>query len=396
VNAAAWSTARNILCVRLDNLGDVLMCTPALRALREGAPGRRLSLLASGAGMACLAHIPELDDAIGYAAPWDKGSEGRPEDPDIVPRLRARHFDGAVIFTCFSQSPLPAALLCHQAGIPLRLAHCRENPYRLLSDWVPETEPAQGIRHEVRRQLDLVAHIGCRPSTEGLSFRLAPPDLAAVHGRLDTAGIGPAARWVLMHPGATAPSRRYPPAHWARAIRLVHRELGLPVVVTGLDAEAELVRSIVAAAQVPAGAVLSLAGQLSLGELGAAIALATVVVSNNSGPAHISAALGTPLVDLYAQTNPQHTPWRVPHRVLFYDVPCRNCFRSVCPQGHHDCLEKVEPERVLAAVRELIGEAGLLSWPRSPCATESAAACPASSCARAPGLPRPVPGSSGV
>lgn len=356
MNSLQWHEARNILCVRLDNLGDVLMCTPAFRALREGAQERRLTLLASGAGAACRVHIPELDDAIEYAAPWNKGSEGHADDPDITEKLRARGFDGAAIFTCFTQSPLPAALLCHQAGIPLRLAHCRENPYRLLTDWVQETEPAQGIRHEVRRQLDLVAHVGCRPATEGMSFRLLPQDLAAARARLAAAGITPGTPWVLMHPGATAQSRRYPPAHWARAIGLLHRQLGLRTVITGLPSEAELVRSIVAAAQVSPEGVVSLAGQLSLGELGAAIALATVVVANNSGPAHISAALGTPLVDLYAQTNPQHTPWLVAHRVLFHDVPCRNCFRSVCPEGHHDCLVKVEPERVAAAVCELLEE----------------------------------------
>ena len=351
-----WSEARNILCVRLDNLGDVLMGTPALRALREGLPGSRLTLLASNQGAACRAHIPELDDVIEYHAPWNKGSEGQVDDPGIADTLRARGFDGAVIFTCFSQNPLPAALLCYQASIPLRLAHCRENPYRLLTDWVQETEPAQGIRHEVRRQLDLVAHIGCHATNEGLSFRLIPQDVTSVRRRLASAGFDPAVPWVLMHPGASAASRRYPPAHWARAIRLLYRDPGLPIVVTGLPSEAELVDSILAAADVPNDSVLSLAGQLSLGELGAAIALASVVVSNNSGPAHISAALGTPLVDLYAQTNPQHTPWMVAHRLLFHDVPCRNCFRSVCPQGHHDCLAKVEPERVAAAVCELLEE----------------------------------------
>jgi lipopolysaccharide heptosyltransferase II len=356
MSSPQWQDARIILCVRLDNLGDVLMCTPAFRALREGGRERRLTLLASSAGAACRVHIPQLDDTIEYAAPWNKGSEGHADDPGIADKLRARGFDAAVIFTCFSQSPLPAALLCHQAGIPLRLAHCRENPYRLLTDWVPETEPAQGIRHEVRRQLDLVAQVGCRPATEGMSFRLLPQDLAAVRARLAAADITPGAPWVLVHPGATAPSRRYPPAHWARAIGLLYRQHRLRTVLTGLPSEAELARAIVAASQVPPEGVVSLAGQLTLGELGAAIALASVVVSNNTGPAHISAALGTPLVDLYAQTNPQHTPWMVAHRVLFHDVPCRNCFRSVCPEGHHDCLVKVEPEQVAAAVCDLLEE----------------------------------------
>ncbi|WP_338761922.1 glycosyltransferase family 9 protein [Massilia sp. METH4] len=81
------------------------------------------------------------------------------------------------------------------------------------------------------------------------------------------------------------------------------------------------------------------------------------VASNNSRPAHISAALGTPVVDLYALTNPQHTPWQVPNRVLFHDVPCRNCYSSVCREGHHACLAQVKPEQVVAALLELLDEA---------------------------------------
>jgi ADP-heptose:LPS heptosyltransferase len=99
---------------------------------------------------------------------------------------------------------------------------------------------------------------------------------------------------------------------------------------------------------------ISLAGELDLGKLGAMISLAPVLVSNNTGPAHIAAALETSLVVLYALTNPQHTPWLTMHHVLNHDVPCRFCYKSVCPQGHHDCLEKVEPSRVIEAVQSLL------------------------------------------
>ena len=70
-----------------------------------------------------------------------------------------------------------------------------------------------------------------------------------------------------------------------------------------------------------------------------------MVVSNDACPAHIAAALGTPVVDLCALTNPQHAPWQVESGVLFHDVRCRYCYKSVCPQGHHKCLAGVEPER---------------------------------------------------
>src|SRR5436305_12384373 len=100
---------------------------------------------------------------------------------------------------------------------------------------------------------------------------------------------------------------------------------------------------------------LSLAGRLSLGELGALIERADLLVSNNSGPVHLAAALGTPVVDLYALTNPQHTPWQVRAHVLSHDVACRHCLKSTCPQGHHRCLRGGSPRRVVDAALDLLG-----------------------------------------
>src|SRR5690606_20471155 len=146
---------RKILCVRLDNMGDVLMSTPAMRALKYAHPGRHLTLLASAAGAGLAPFLPDIDEVIAYDAPWVKnGQDDMAADADMIQALRQARFDAAVIFTVYSQSPLPAALMCRLAGIPLVLAYCRENPYRLLSHWEPETEPGLAPRHEARRQLD--------------------------------------------------------------------------------------------------------------------------------------------------------------------------------------------------------------------------------------------------
>jgi ADP-heptose:LPS heptosyltransferase len=110
-------------------------------------------------------------------------------------------------------------------------------------------------------------------------------------------------------------------------------------------------------------AACSLAGQLSLGELAAVIAPAALLISNNTGPVHVAAALGTPVVDLYALTNPQHSPWKVANRVLYHDVPCRFCYRSVCPQRHHACLRLLDPQRVAQAARELLDRGAERSAP---------------------------------
>ncbi len=349
---AQWQHAERILCVRLDYLGDVLMSTPAVRALKESLPGSRITLLTSTGGAAVVRHVPEIDEVIDYAAPWMKSSHGHEarDDFDLIDRLAHRRFDAAVIFTVYSQSPLPAAMLCHLAGIPLRLAHCRENPYRLLTHWVRETEPHEQVRHEVRRQLDLVARIGAQASDERLSFRVSAVDLAWARARLLSLDIDLSRPWIVMHPGATAPSRRYPPEHWQAVARGLARELRCPLVFTGSGDETELVEKI--RSDMPG--THSLAGQVDLGKLAALLSLAPLLISNNTGPVHVAAAVGTPIVDLYALTNPQHTPWQVPSRVLYQDVPCRYCYKSICPQGHHRCLSELAPERVIAAAKELL------------------------------------------
>ncbi|HKT67767.1 MAG TPA: glycosyltransferase family 9 protein, partial [Burkholderia sp.] len=123
------------------------------------------------------------------------------------------------------------------------------------------------------------------------------------------------------------------------------------IAVTGSAGERALVDAVCERAGPRA---VPLAGTLPLGELGALIETADVLLSNNSGPVHLAAALGTPVVDLYALTNPRHTPWRVPHRALNVDVPCRNCYRSVCDQPGHPCLLGVSVEDVVSATHALL------------------------------------------
>ena len=350
--AVEWHAAKRLLCVRLDSLGDVLMTTPALRALRGARGMRHVTLLTSPAGAAAAPHIPEVDDVIEFAAPWMKPKGPDPlQDFALIEELERRRFDAAVIFTVYSQSPLPAAYACYLAGIPLRLGHCHENPYHLLSHWVPDPEPQRLIRHEVRRHLDLVASVGFHVSRQGLSFSVQSGARVAMQDRLRAIGADDIMPLIVAHPGASAPSRRYPAPSFARALDLTLDELGGLVIFTGCEQEIDLIEGI---RRAMAHRSHSLAGKLSLTALGALIADASLVIANNTGPVHIAAALGTPVVDLYALTNPQHTPWQVRSEVLYADVPCRFCYKSVCPAGHHACLAGVAPESVAAAARRLL------------------------------------------
>lgn len=352
---ADWAHVSNVLAVRLDSMGDVLMTTPALAAMRRSLPQARITLLTSEAGIEAAERVEAIDESLVYAAPWmatgDKPASVS-ADLDFIAKLTERRFDAAIIFTVCTQSALPAALACRLANIPLRLAHARENPYALLTNWVPDTDIQIGtVRHEVQRQLDLVGHIGCEAADNHLKLRYGSADVQQVRERMAAMGGSIDQPYLVIHPGANAASRRYPASHFAAAARMLEESARCQLIFTGSEHEKDLIAE--AASQLTRPAIC-LPGQLKLGELAALIAGARALLCNNTGPAHIAAAVGTPVVVLYALTNPQHTPWKVSARILSHDVPCRNCLKSRCPQTHHDCLERISPQSVSEAVLELL------------------------------------------
>lgn len=350
-----WALARNILAVRMDSLGDVLMTTPALCAVKRQRNDLRLTLLTSPAGAQAAHHVRDIDHCLVHTAAWMKpptGTDAAHATQQLVQQLAHARFDAAIIFTTCTQSALPAALVCHLAGIPLRLAHCRENPYALLTDWVPDSEVCStGMRHEVQRQLDLVRSVGYDTRDESLRMRFEAKDAWRMRRSFVEAGGALDKPYIVVHPGATAPSRRYPPERFGTVADALADATGCQIVFTGASDEMPLIdRAMTRMRHVP----VVLADQLDLGQLAALIAGAQALLCNNTGPAHVAAALGTPVVVLYALTNPQHTPWRANARVLSHDVPCRHCLKSVCPEGHHHCLRRIEVHQVVDAVRELL------------------------------------------
>lgn len=222
-----------------------------------------------------------------------------------------------------------------------------------MTHWVKDPEPASLIRHEVQRQLDLVSSVGYTLQDDRMKLQVSEAAIERVQHLLLTADVNTNQPWVVIHPGATAASRRYPPEQFATVARTLVEQFGIQIVFTGTQSEQDLVASIQAMMSAPA---TSLVGQLNLSELAALLFLARLLIANNTGPVHIAAAVGTPIVNLYALTNPQHIPWHVTRRVLFQDVPCRFCYKSVCPEEHHHCLRLVEPNTVVQAAIDLLNQ----------------------------------------
>src|SRR6266568_2184838 len=372
-----WSQVKRVLAIRLDNLGDVLVTTPALHAIKTSLPAATLTLLTSPVGAQVARLNPDLDDVIVYQAPWMDPWHKLPQDSQreqqVITTIRERRFDGAIIFTSFRQSPLPAAYLCYLADIPLRVAASIDGPGSLLTT---RHKNLERMMHEVERGLDLVAAIGL--TTEDLDLVLhVPADartriddlLASYHVdipddrkkcRGDPCGRPARGRpaLIVVHPGCSMPARTYPWEMYVEVVDLLVEQLGATVFLTGAEDEQELVERILSHVQEGnRRAVHSLAGVLSFPALCALIEAADLVITNNTGPMHISAAVKTPVVALFALTNPpeQWGPWHVPHKQLYHAVSCRICYNRICPYNH-ECLRLVTPEMVADAATELLIE----------------------------------------
>ena len=350
----SWADARRILLVRLDSLGDVLLMTPAFHAIKETQPAARLTLLTSPVGAQIRGLNPDLDEVLAYASPLTDPWLEAPQDPEremrLVQALRERRFDGAIIFTSYHQSPLPAALLCYLAGIPLRIGATDDGAGSLLTTrhhWPP------GLYHEVERALNLVGAVGFRTRDPEMVLQVPGSVRRDVRRRLAMEGWDPRRPLVLLHPGCAMPARTYDWQRFAAVADLLIERAGAQVVLTGAPDEVPLVARILGRMRNPA---INRAGSGGLAELAALVEAADLVVTNNTGPAHVAAAVKTPVVVLFAATNPpeQWGPWRVPHRLLTKPVDCHLCYQRICPRDHA-CLD-IAPEEVLEAATGLLAE----------------------------------------
>jgi ADP-heptose:LPS heptosyltransferase len=312
-----WNRCKKILCIRADNMGDLVMTTPALKALKETFQCH-LSVLTSTMAQHITGFIPVIDDVIIFDLPWVKANAATtgPELTELANKLRSYDFDAAIIFTVYSQSALPAAMLAMLAGIPKRLAYCRENPYDLLTHWLPDKEPYSFVQHQVQRDLNLVALTGATTQDDSLLVSVHENDRNSTRHVLRQCGIEPTKDYIVFHPGVSEEKRKYPIANWIDLGKRVANK-GLPILLTGTAKEGELTGAI--ATGIGDNAV-DMAGRLTTGEFIALTDGAAGIVSVNTATIHIAAARQTPVVVLYALTNPQHTPWKVNGKIFPYNV----------------------------------------------------------------------------
>jgi ADP-heptose:LPS heptosyltransferase len=357
---------RRVVVLRALMLGDMLCATPALRALRAGLPQAHITLVGQPAIRPLARRLSSIDDFIEFP-----GWPGLPERPLAAPpvvlgflqQLRARQFDLAVQLHGSGRvvNPLVAAFGARMTA-----------GFHPPGGWRPDADAARYLDwpdegSEVERLLRLTDHLGL-PRTapadrvevadidgragRALDFPLQPRDRWAADGLLAALGlVGPLPLLALVHPGAQLASRRWPPERFA-AVADALAARGLTVLLTGTAAEQPLTRAVARAMHHRAH---DLAGCTSLWTLGALVERSAVVVSNDTGIAHIAAALRRPSVVVASGSDVRR--WapadRRLHPVLWHDLPCRPCAHADCPNGQA-CALAVPVQSVTEAALDLL------------------------------------------
>lgn len=340
---------RSILVIQLDHLGDAILSTVMLAPLKARYPQARMVVLASPSNAEVFRAAAEVDEVHVCRANRFARNRWR---MGWVPAIfawgwRLRGVDLAID----PRGELPHALLMWLTGARLRVGWNSGGGGFLLTH-SPAYQPG---RHEVssRRallaQLDIQPPEACRPA-----FAVSETSTAWAEDLLAELPIR-GRRVILVHPGAGIPARRWPLQAWQALLDRLLSELVAYVVVLGSQPERETAEKLVRS--LPEGTAVNLAGRSTLQQSAALLARADLFVGNDSGPAHLAAAVGTPAVVLFSGTNQpeQWRPWGEQVSVVRVSVECAPCHRNECPLADHPCMSHIEPESVFTQVRSLLG-----------------------------------------
>lgn len=339
---------KRILVVRTDRLGDVILTLPLLPILRRRFPHARIAMLTGRYAGEIVEGNPFLDELIAY-------DDGENPVPFGVMRrtLRDRRFDAAVVVHPTGR----LAWLMFVAGIPVRVG-TGYRVYGMLFNRRVYTHRKTAERHEAEYNCGLLEPLGCTlPPGMPLDFTITIPEAAdqMAGALLRQVGVGPADRFALVHPGSGGSAREWPVESFGRLAALLADRCSMPVLVTGTAAEASRVEAVVGHSGRKATGI---AGKLRLKELAALLRRAALLASNSTGPLHIAAAVGTPVLGFYPQIpvmGPRRWgPYTPKARVLVPDRPadCSECTGksgSACP-----CMASISVETAAAAAAELL------------------------------------------
>jgi lipopolysaccharide heptosyltransferase II len=346
--SARFTNVQRILVRSTNWVGDAVMSLPALEALRARFPRAEIVLLSKPWVSELYFHHPAVNRQIIYKP---KGEHRGPTGfMKLVRELKEERFDLAVLF----QNAFHAAWMAYLARIPLRIGYARDGRSLLLHDAIEPPSPA-AYGHQVNYYLQLLFRAGmiARPSTvAGVRLRLTDTERGWAARKLDTLSLDGPRFLVGLAPGAAfGPAKRWIPERFGGLADRLIGALNADVLIFGSAAERPLAEKIASAMKhTPA----IFAGETSLRQLLALMSQCRLMVANDSGPMHLAAALGLPLVAIFGSTDERATgPLGSQVRIVKRGVECSPCGRRECPIDFR-CMMDLSVEAVYRATLELV------------------------------------------
>ena len=333
---------KRILVIRLDRLGDVILSTPVLDALRRTFPHAFIAMMVRPACREVLEGNPHLNEVIVYQK---EGAHRTIRGTIRFARaLRRDAFDTALVLHPSNRSHWIPWL----AGIPRRIGYDRKSAW-LLTHRLPHRKQ-EGEQHEVRYALDMLQVFGIAPGAPQPFMPIHPEAAKRIEMLVGDHAIQSAERLVAIHPSASCVSKRWMPQRFAEVADRLIAEHGVRVCVIGDEAAGPHAQAMVGAMRRPA---LNLVGQVSVAELAALLKRCELLISNDSGPVHVAAAVGTPVVDIFGRNQRGLSPQRwgplgEGHVVLHKEVGCVTCLAHNCDIDFL-CLTSLSAEEVYRA-----------------------------------------------
>jgi heptosyltransferase III len=332
-------TPRNILAIKLRYLGDVLLATPTLHALKTAYPAARLSVLVNRGTEAVLRANPDVDEIILI----DRGSIV--QQTRFVWEIRRRRFDTVVDLTDGDR----AAFLTWISGASVRIGFNAEERWTGRC-YTTVVRPDAGV-HRIERDMAAVLPLGAAIPNGVPRLRLTPEEDAAAEELAAQLGFSKDRPWVMIQPGARYWFKAWPPERFAELADRLNDRFGCQIVVGGSPEEESLTQSVVRQAK---SRLLSIAGRSDVRTLAALLKRSALFVGNDTGAMHIAAAVGTPVVGLFGPSNPREWgPRGSVTEIIYKGVDCRVCFHPTCRRGEENCMKLITIEEVMAACQRL-------------------------------------------
>ena len=338
---------KKILIVRLDRIGDVLLSTPALKAVRDAYPDSHLAVMVRPYSRDIVEGNPYLDEGILYdTAASEKTLVGNIK---FIRLLREKKFDTAIILHPTTRSHILTAM----AGIPERIGYDRKLSF-LLTKRVPHTKQL-GLKHEIDYTLGLLRYMGIASADRTLYMPVKTESEKKIRDLFEKNGIKSGDTAVVINPCASCASKRWNAEHFAKvADGLISSHNAKIIIIAGPSDKATGDR----VASLMAGPSLNLSGKTTVADVAGILRQSRLFISNDSGPVHIACAVRTPVIAIFGRSDRGLSPERWGPSgegdiVLHKDAGCRICLAHNCERGFK-CLESITIADVLAAADTLL------------------------------------------